>query len=201
MVEQHNHDAHLEKALLLRIAAGEEAAFRELVYANRKKLSAYTYKMTQSKELAEELVQDILMKIWVSREVLPSIHHFQTYLFVVTRNTCLNALRSAIRQRVKHTQWISEQPASVESENQQHYAYDLLEAAVNALPPQQKKVWMISRKEGMKQAAIASELGISKETVKRHIALANANIVQFINSHLTIFLVLTANCSDWNNPV
>jgi RNA polymerase sigma-70 factor (ECF subfamily) len=171
-----------EKTILTQVAQGNEAAFRELVYASKAKLSAFAYSITQSRELAEEVVQDALIKIWIGREALSSITNFQAYLFVITRNIAINALRAAVRQRIRHQKWMGEQEEEPAGNNQ-HELHDLLDEAVNSLPPQQNKAWTLSRRHGMKYAEIATDMGLSKETVKRHVSLANAAITRYIVTH------------------
>jgi DNA-directed RNA polymerase specialized sigma24 family protein len=60
-----------------------------LFAAYHQRLGVHIFRITQSTELAEEMVQDVFMKIWMSRETLANVDNFKAYLFVVSKNHAL----------------------------------------------------------------------------------------------------------------
>ncbi|HUC80709.1 MAG TPA: RNA polymerase sigma-70 factor [Flavisolibacter sp.] len=180
-----------EKELLQQVAEGNEAAFRELFYRYADALGSYVLRLTHSKTSAEEIVQDVFLKIWLNRESLPNIENFRVYLFVLSRNQTLNALRKSIREANQQKEWEKNQVIETEvNENVAEKAdasqlEGLFTGAIRQLPQQQQKVWLLSRKEGLTHPQIATVLGLSRETVKKYIMHANQSITRFIRSRFS----------------
>ena len=183
---------HNEKAVLLQVAQGDEQAFRLLFGAYHQPLALHVYRLTESAELTEEIVQDVFLKIWMSREALAEVQQFSAYLFVVSKNHTLNALRAIARERVRQRTWAQETQAAVPAEDKQGYYYSLIDKAIQQLPPQQQKVYLLSRHERLKHREIASRMGISPETVKKYMQLAIASISDYVRDNTDVFLLLAA---------
>lgn len=184
---------HIDSDILQKVAMGDPRAFSKLFYDYHQELAGYIFKLTKSQELTEEIVQDTFLKIWNQRENLPTIHNFRSFLFTVSRNYTFNVMRAEARKLTQQQQWVSElfvesHDESADIENK----YALLDDAIAQLPSQQQKVWILSRKDGMKQDDIAQLLQLSKETVKRHISLATTSIIRFVRlkSHTLIPILL-----------
>jgi RNA polymerase sigma-70 factor (ECF subfamily) len=89
-----------ESLLLLRVAKGEEDAFRTLFTAYRPQVYHVARKLLQSDTQAEDALQEIFLKIWLNREKLPEIRSFSAYLNTITRNYLYNALRRLAGEEV-----------------------------------------------------------------------------------------------------
>lgn len=181
-----------EKDLLGQIAQGDENAFRQLFYKYHQQLAIHVFRLTQSVELAEEIVQDVFLKIWTNREALTDVQHFKAYLFVVSKNQTLNALRQLAKERKNKEEWqkdnallYKQQEADVTTDY-----YSLIDQAVAQLPPQQQKVYRLSRHKRLKYQEIAQQLDLSRETVKKYMQLAIASIGTYIRSNTEAFLLL-----------
>lgn len=183
-----------ERTLLMQIAEGNEDAFSKLFYRYYQQLGAFIFRITESMPLAEEITQDVFMKIWMARESLVEVKSFKAYLFVVSKNYALNSLRTMAKERTNKMDWESASeslcalPANTEVNN--HHYYSLIDTAINRLPPQQQKVYLMSRHKKFKYAEIADELQISKETVKKYIQLAVASITEFVRLHINEIVLL-----------
>lgn len=81
-----------EADLLALVAKGDERAFTELFDAYYRQLGEYVYKLTESMEVTEEIVQDVFIKIWLKKEKLPELDNFSYYLFILSKNQTLNHL-------------------------------------------------------------------------------------------------------------
>lgn len=186
-----------EKNLLSRIAQGDEAAFSTLFYSYHNKLGAYILRLTESFPLTEEIVQDVFLSIWQNRAGLGDINRFEPYLFVIARNRAFNCLKQMAREDIRRREWASCRREESDTENVLAAAdgYDkLLDKAVDKLPPQQKKVYLLHNQEGMGYPAIALRLGLSATTVKKHMSLALRNIREYVHSHMdpvSILFLLT----------
>lgn len=163
-----------EKELLLQLAKGSEAAFTAIFYHYRGKLYHYIYTITASQEMAEDTVHDVFLKIWNIRDRLAGIENMNAYLY----RLCHNQAISGLRRMAKETLILSElqqetipflpdiDPAS------QREIRTYIQQAVNKLSPQQRKIFLLSRHDGLKHKQIADKLGVSINTVKTHLAQA-----------------------------
>lgn len=181
---------HNEAALLADLMKGEERAFAGLFDAYHEPLVQYVQQVTGSQEMAIEIVQDVYVKVWMSREELGAIQHFTGYLFILTRNYTLNCLKKMARERKREQQYQQYVYASgvvAETTEQGPDYLSLVERAAAQLPPQQQQVYFLSRKEGLKYAEIADRMGISPATVKKYMQLAMKTITSFVKSHAALF--------------
>ncbi|MEO7215222.1 sigma-70 family RNA polymerase sigma factor [Mucilaginibacter sp.] len=180
-----------ENELLLRVAGGDEHAFSELFNTHHQLLGTHIYRITGSAELAEEVVQDVFLKIWLSRESLAAVQHFKAYLFVISKNHALNCLRKLAKERLR--QKTIEENAMVlipeESSGLDAY-YSLLDEAIDHLPPQQQKVYLLSRHKRLKYDEIASQMGLSRETVKKYLQASTHSITNFVQSNMDMSAVI-----------
>ncbi|HEX8376439.1 MAG TPA: sigma-70 family RNA polymerase sigma factor, partial [Pedobacter sp.] len=84
-------DSSYNESFLLQLTAtGDENAFRKIYENYLNKLYSYAFRLTQKEELAEEVVQDVFLKIWVNRGELTEIQKFDSYLYTIVRNQCFN---------------------------------------------------------------------------------------------------------------
>lgn len=177
---------YTEKELLQRTSAGDEFAFRELMATYQPLLLSFVYQLTRSQSTAEEIVQDVFLKIWMNRESLAHVQKFKSYLFIVCRNYALDQLRKIIRERKLVSQWENENNTtafeSPAASDETNALFTMLDEAVAQLPPQQQKVYLLSRRQGLTHAQIAKETGLSVLTVKKYMKLAIAAIIDYTRS-------------------
>jgi RNA polymerase sigma-70 factor (family 1) len=161
-----------EKAILEQVAAGDEQAFTRLFTHYSGWIYATSYKLTDSSHTAEEIVQDVFLKIWLKRAELDKIESFVDYLYVMARNQSVSVLRTVIRNRKILHQLATTTDQSVnETENDIIYNdyRSILQEGVNRLPPRQGEIYRLIREKGMKREEVAGLLGISPHTVKAHL--------------------------------
>lgn len=184
-----------EKELLHRMIDGDEQAFAQIFNQYKDKLFAYCTKITKSEGIAEEIVQDVFLKVWTSRESINPALAFDSYLFKITKNFALNFLQKAARDQKSYDRLVnhflrlpkrnSTEDLIVSAEYQR-----MLTEAVEQLPPRRKQVFSMSRQQGMTHAEIARVLQLSPGTVKLHIIHAVKSIKAYLRVHTDItFLV------------
>lgn len=182
-----------EHELLGLIARGDEQAFRILFDHYRDKLYSYALRLTRNEELSEDIVLDAFLKIWINRTQLTNVDHFDSYLYSVIRNQALNTLKrmaheAGIIKELSRTR--TELHHSTEETIIYNEGENLLQKAINRLPPQQKQVYILSRNAGLKYDEIASELKLSRNTVKAHLKKAMSTLRSvFVNYILLIISV------------
>jgi len=179
-----------ENEWLKKASEGDEKAFTHLFRAYYQKLGAYVFRITESSELAKDIVQDVFLKVWTNRENLATVQRFGAYIYVLARNHTYNCLRQIARERTRKIEAMQEilQPDS--SEEQECEYFDLLEQAVLELPPQQRRVYLLSRRERLKYDEIARDMEISYETVKKYLKLATRFIVGYVRKHREVLSFL-----------
>ncbi|MET0393298.1 MAG: RNA polymerase sigma-70 factor [Chitinophagaceae bacterium] len=165
-----------EQELLGQISEGSEEAFRVIFQRYGGKLQSYLLKLSRSKETAEDIVHDVFLNIWKNREQLPRIEQFDSYLFRAARN----ASHRAFQRRAKEALVLAalQQPEATggdlegEARITHREVQEYIQQAINRLTPQQRKVFLLSREEGLSHAEIAKRMGIARRTVTNTITEA-----------------------------
>jgi RNA polymerase sigma-70 factor (ECF subfamily) len=149
-----------ENELLHELAAGSERAFTILYDQYKNVVYASALKITKSKTLSEEVVQDVFMKIWLRKEELKDITDFESYLFISTDS------------------FLKDEQYNV-----------LLNQILLKLPPQQQKIYQMAKVEGLSHQRIAEILDISPLTVKKHMAQALKLIRVQLARHINLIII------------
>lgn len=180
---------HNVEELLVHVAHGDEKSFATLFHCYRNKIYSVAYRLTQSTFLAEEVVQDIFLKLWLKRDTLTEIKDFENYLFIMARNHVFSAIKRSVRQQSLVDELILEMPSSENSTYNKIISQEyeqILQQAVDLLPPQQKQIYLLSKEQELKREEIAKLLHISSETVKTHLSRALRHIRAYSVSKLEI---------------
>lgn len=173
--------AHNEKELLARISTGDQDAFSILVDIYRNKVFSHALTYVKSYEEAEELTQDIFLKVWSSRHRLPEVEQFKNYLFILGRNQLVSAIRKKVMDTTgEGNDDIAEDLLLPDRQYELKETYHVIMQGVERLPPQQKAVFTLSRIEQLSHEEIGERLGISKRTVKFHLVLALNSLREFL---------------------
>lgn len=181
---------HKESELLQNVSTGSTEAFRRLYYLWEPALSSYLFQITKSKELTSEIVQDVFLKIWMTRETLHEIKNFKAYLFVISKNQAINALKKSILELEKF-KIFAENPHLYEDEvdEKKEYQYSLIDEAIDQLPARQKEVFLMHRYDRMTYQEIADRLGIGKESVKSHLSIGIKAVKSNLQSKISLILL------------
>lgn len=176
-----------ESEIVQQLAQGREAALRYFYdkYSNR--IYLLSMKFLKSPEQAQELVQDVFLKLWEKRAELDKDRPVEAWLYTVAKNRVINNFKKMAREqsrivaRVLPLELADRRQGSdtkvLESEVNQ-----LLYEAMCQLPEKQKEVYRLSRLEGYSRIEIAEQLQISSLTVKTHMSRAVLSIKNFVRS-------------------
>jgi RNA polymerase sigma-70 factor (ECF subfamily) len=183
---------HNETELLKLTAEGDEHAFASLFHAYHQSLGSYIFKLTDSRAVAEEIVQEAFIKAWQQRSTLVEVKNFKSWIFMVSRNHALNTMRNRSRQLLRHNEWLKQQDSASEMENSTDVSYlnKIIAEAIASLPAQQQRAYLLSRENAMTHAQIAAEMQISPNTVKRHITIALQTITSYLRTHYPDLLAI-----------
>jgi RNA polymerase sigma-70 factor (ECF subfamily) len=190
-----NRQLKNEEELLARIATGDQRAFTEIFDFYHRYVYAYGRKMTKSEDQANEIVQDVFLKIWLNREKLNEVNNFGAYLNRVVRNHSLNVIRKLAQDARSATQLKINNP---ESENATDKILDynesnrILSQAIENLSPQQRTVYTLCHIEGLKYDEAAKKMNVSSRTVQAHMVQALRHIREHFNKHALTYPALFA---------
>ncbi|AWO00292.1 RNA polymerase subunit sigma-24 [Chitinophaga alhagiae] len=176
-----------EQALLADVASGNSSAFRALYEHWYPFLDTHIFRITTSKPLTQEIVQDVFLKIWEARETLHNIRSFKAYLLVVSKNHALNALQKLAAEHRNQERWAREQPPVQDAPP---FYYSLIDEAIDRLTDRQKEVYLLHRHQRLTYKEIAGRLGIGRETVKYHLEVATAAISRYVQHRLAMMAAL-----------
>lgn len=166
-----------------KIQTGDEYALEKVYKAAFRSLVYYASEITGQTQMAEEVVQDVFLKIWQNRSVLSIKGSFKPYLFQSVHNHAMNAIRQQrtmkesvnILRSEKTWQFIADTYDLNDNMIERIFAEEteaIIELKIKELPEQCRKVFIMSRFEMLKNEEIAIQLGISEYTVKSHIYCA-----------------------------
>ena len=166
----------------------DETAFREFYKEHVFKLFQFAFAFVQSKELAEEIVNDVFLKLWQKRSKLDSIENINVYLYVAIRNTAANYLRQAASRKrmdldrltVSHF-YLSPDPEQVMVTEELRKA---IEHSINQLPPKCKLIFKLVKEDGLSSQEVAAILKLSYKTVNTQLTIALKKLEQTLQPSL-----------------
>ena len=176
-------DAMAEKDLLLKVSRGDEKAFRELVDHYWWPVYYNVLSLTKSSTTAQEITQDIFLKLWQKKEVLKDVRDFMVYVYVVGKNLVLTALKKKIRESQSiMPEHLAETQQLPDLSLEYKETWRVVMQAIDAMPAKQQQVFRLSRIEGLSNSQIAQKTGLSLPAVKWHIVAGLNTIRIFLAS-------------------
>lgn len=184
--------SYSKNELLARIAEGDEKAFRILFDEYEGLFYSVVLKLTGSKQVAEEIVQDIFLHVWLNRERLTKIEHPDNYFFTaVYRKVYTYFKKMSLEHNVRKMMLSGSSPVDNTTEQivLSRESKRLINEAIAKLPPQQQLVFRLSKQDGLSREQIAEELHISPNTVKNHLAEAIRTVRAYLNHAAILYLL------------
>lgn len=155
-----------------RIAAGDQLAFERLFREHYRPLCAFARQYLKDPAKAEDLVQDLFFRLWQDRESVKVTTSVKAYLFAAVRNRSLNAVAAVARMRPLDEEGDDRTEEENVSEDERTHRLARVHAAIEALPEERRRIFKLSRHEGLKYQEIADRLGISAKTVENQMGRA-----------------------------
>lgn len=184
-----------DKELLTRLQNSDREAFNVLYYRYFSKLYSVVYKRVKSKEIAEEIVQELFTTLWVKRADLTVEHAFASYIFTAVKYMVFKYFRSEQVKRA-YTDNAKTQYADLDNYTEEAILFDELnnrfETALRELPAKSGHVFKLSRKEHKSNKEIALELNITEKAVEYHITKALALLRINLKDYVALLFLLTA---------
>jgi RNA polymerase sigma-70 factor (ECF subfamily) len=175
-----------ERELLVQLAEGDEYAFRQLYLAYFDGIYSAALAYTKVHEQAEDITQQVFLKIWEKRDSLIKVDKLESYLFIIARNAIFSQFAKLATQQ-KHLHHIrelfEEESGNPEVSLIHKQERALLERAVKQLSPRQQQAYRLSREKGFSYEEIAQAMNITKPTVREHMVNSMQSIREFLLVH------------------
>lgn len=177
-----------EKQCIKDLIAGKHDAFKNVFMEYFPRVKYFIAHLVKSDSVAEELSQDVFMKVWEYRERLGVVESFNSYIYRMAKNAALNYLRHKYFEEIYLEEYEAPSNLTIEEDLYAREIELLEQLTVNRMPTQRKTVYEMSRKEGLTYDEIATRLGISRKTVENHINLALKDIRKTLSLFVSFFM-------------
>jgi RNA polymerase sigma-70 factor (family 1) len=172
-----------------RIADYEDtAAYKKLFFCFFLPLKSFAFSILKSKEIAEEVVSDVLIEIWAKRKQLPEIEDLKMYLYISVRNTSLRRLQQTQKTNMLSLDELEVEFASADPDAETNLiTYELsqkIDQAIESLPPQCKIIFKLAKQDNLKYKEIAQLLNISVKTIDNQLSTALKKIASVLHISL-----------------
>ena len=168
-----------QENILVALANGNNLAFRKIFRLYYPRLEKYATYFLKNHEEAEDLVQEVFLQIWQNRKAIKRETHFESYLFTLVRNRCLNTLK----RKVVEDKFVTSQASEVTEElyhisfnaegpflTMQEMLHAELEKIIAEMPERCRVAFRLKWMEGKKIREIAESMKISTTMVDKHLA-------------------------------
>lgn len=169
--------------LLVGISDGDQQAFRLLYERYADPVYIQALRLLRSEELAQELMQEVFLKLWRMGKSITEIQNFEVYLKKMTRNYSLNELRRILRENKTSQGYLEDYTESYNETEERIFLKEtkqVLQTAINLLPKAQKEVYQLCYQEGLKYKEAAERLNLPHSTVQSQMKRA----LQFLRAYL-----------------
>ena len=195
-ISNFNHSSYEEHKLIMLLKEDSEYAFQLIFDKHRNRIYNTAIKFLKSPLFAQDVVQDVFLKLWFERKSLNSSKPIEAWLYTVAKHNILNRLRK-IATEWKAVEHFKNEKFKIEN-NTDYKLLDgeyqqKLKKAIDQLPEQQKAVFIFSRHHKLTNDQIGHKLGISPLTVKTHLSRALFSIKNHLTSEGVLLIGLFFN--------
>lgn len=180
-----------DEDLLLRIRKGDEVAFELVFYRYKGKLYDFIRRSLPASEDAESMVQEIFVRLWSNREQLDPAKSLNAFIYTMARNEIFGHLRKLlVRRRYLEELSFSLNESSETTDRQIEYneLTSVVAQLVSSMPEKRREIYVLSRNEGLSYKEIASQLGISENTVDSQIRKALTYLKENLRRKMSLLL-------------
>lgn len=185
-----------ENELLQLVARDDQAAYKQLFTNYWDRVFSTALLFTKSREIAQDLTQDIFAHIWIKREKLAAVENFEGFLFITSRNLIVDRLRKKVFTRENESYlrkyFDEESELAPDCQMELKEMESIIYEGINVLPQRQRVAFYLSRFKGFTHKEIALKMGISQESVKSHIVRAAGTLRKYLAHHSGALPVLVA---------
>lgn len=188
----HDQQIYEEARIIALLADDSEYAFQLLFDRYRNRIYQTAIRYLKSPVLAQEVVQDVFLKLWFERKNIRKDMPVEAWLFTIAKNNLINRLKKLASEwkALKNLKLPADQASESPEDKVQESQYDqLLQEALHTLSDQQQTVFLLSRNDHLTYAQIAEKMDISPLTVKTHMSRALDAIRAYFMSRGELFIL------------
>ena len=167
-----------DNVLIKAMADGDMGAFAEIYKRYAPGMRRFVAGMIKDWAKAEDIVQNIFMRLMTTRPAFENAVAFKNWLFVCARNEVISTLRSKWESQVEKVELF---PDKVSDGIQPETSRSLLNSILAKMPQKRSEVFRMSKLEGLPVEEIAARMGISERTVQKHLEIASKEIRRHLN--------------------
>jgi RNA polymerase sigma-70 factor, Bacteroides expansion family 1 len=171
-----------------RIALCEDMkAYRRLYELLYERLFWFSFSFVRSREVAEEIVSDVFIKIWNIRDELRAIENLTVYLYIIAKNCSLNYITKKYKYPQLSLDDIQFEVVSNINPEELYISAELgkkIREAIDQLPAQCRLIFQMVREDGLKPKEVADILGIAEMTIRNQLTIAAKKIALALQPHL-----------------
>lgn len=188
------HVVLMKDQLAQRIKSGDEQSFELFYRKYYSRLCQFACKFLKEPEEAREIVQSVFVKLWEDRSEIDPVNSLSSYIFKITQNNCINKLRHH-KVESKYIEiykivYVDNHEISPFESLIGDELNERINKIIDRLPPECRKIFSLSRIEGLKYSEIAVLLGISVKTVEAQMSKALQILRTGLKDHLGIIVFL-----------
>ena len=185
-----NNRNKLNSSLVRRLKEGDESAYGYMIDVYDHRLCLYANSLVSNILLAEDIVQNVYLKVWEKRHKLNPELSLTSFLFKSVYNDCITEFHKNKQITALKRKYIEELDAIFEDKDQDSLEslIKMVTLAIQELPPKCKQIFLLSKKEGLTHIEIAEYLNLSPKTIERHITMAFSRIRKNVRSKTDIVL-------------
>lgn len=176
--------------LISRLKKGDEKAYAYLIDTYNRKLCLYANSLMNDIPLAEDIVQNVFIKVWEKRNNLKTDFSIKSYLYKSVYNGCINEYKKNQSVTALEKKYFEGLDRIIEDKDEDTLEKLILKVkdAIQVLPPKCKEIFLLSKKEGLTNIEISEYLNISKNTIERQITIAFSKIRENIGNNTDVLL-------------
>lgn len=182
-----------ENNIVSKLVSGDKSAFESIYHRYSKDLYYYALGFIKNKEVAEDIVQETFVYLWKNHNNVSLKYPIWAYLQRIVKNACLNYFRHQEVEK-KYSDSLEEEVFNEEERAELLELISEVKDAINRLPEQCRKIFVLSCVEGLKYGEVAEDLGVSLNTVKSQVKIAYKKIREEVNTNdvelLSVFILL-----------
>ena len=183
-----------EKEIINQLQKGNVHAFEMLYLIYSPRLYGRLLKLVKSDIHAQEILQDVFVKIWEQRNNLDPEKSFRSFLYKIAENKAHDFFRKTARDKTLETQLIRQSTTNysvIEKYKSNEDDLATLQKAIEDLPPQRKQVFRLCKLEGKSYKEVSELLDISVSTISDHIVKGTKSVREYFSKHTPALVIFS----------
>ncbi|MCT4587626.1 MAG: RNA polymerase sigma-70 factor [Carboxylicivirga sp.] len=191
-------DKKSEKQIIEKLSRGDKIAFGMLFSTYHERLYLFAIHYLNNKETAEDIIQDVFGYVWEKHPELINVNNLSSWLYTITKNHCLKKIKH-FKMIQRHSDELKKRQMDIvrgalENLDASPIIFEeikkIMDATLESLPPQVRRIFEMSRFENKKNREISDQLGISIKTVEANMSKALKVLRRRLNPYLPFLLYL-----------